>query len=177
MSLCRQRRRGTCKTHLAITRSCMSNTVRGRSYQRGRSRQPTGDRDPLKAALCETTMRRVLATRAHLLLRCKSPQLAHHVNPEIDRHGRYQRVDGPPCDIGKAAPRGVMQNRRASEIYRLEHAAGGGIIGARRKNGAHLHRPWRANLRWSTPRYPARHHVHAESRQQPHDHAWVSTAR
>jgi hypothetical protein len=23
----------------------------------------------------------------------------HHVNPGIDRHGRYRRVAGPPCEL------------------------------------------------------------------------------
>src|SRR5260370_41045347 len=27
--------------------------------------------------------------------------MARHVEPEIDRHGRYQRLTRPPCDIGK----------------------------------------------------------------------------
>jgi hypothetical protein len=31
--------------------------------------------------------------------------LAHHVNPGIDRHGRYRGVTGPHCDIGKTAAR------------------------------------------------------------------------
>src|SRR6267378_6068710 len=32
-----------------------------------------------------------------------SPVLAHHVDPGIDRNGRYQRVTGPPRGIGKTA--------------------------------------------------------------------------
>ena len=28
-------------------------------------------------------------------------RMARHVEPEIDRHGRYQRLTRPPCDIGK----------------------------------------------------------------------------
>ena len=31
--------------------------------------------------------------------------LAHRVDPVIDREGRYQRVTGPPCEIGKTAVR------------------------------------------------------------------------
>jgi len=62
------------------------------------------------------------------------------------RHGRpnrYRRVSGPPCDIGRTAPRGVAQNRRASQICQLERVAGRGIIPPRRTNSAHLHRPGR----------------------------------
>jgi hypothetical protein len=39
---------------------------------------------------------------------------------------------------------GVEQNRKPSQIRRLERAAGHGIIAPRRGNSEHLHRPWRA---------------------------------
>ncbi len=47
-------------------------------------------------------------------------------------------------------PRGVVQDRRPSQIYRLKRVAGCGIIGAWRSNSAHLHRPWRASTAEST---------------------------
>jgi hypothetical protein len=37
-----------------------------------------------------------------------------------------------------------------SQIYRLERVAGFGIIASRRRNIAHLHRPWRATVRQGT---------------------------
>jgi hypothetical protein len=37
-----------------------------------------------------------------------------------------------------------VQDRGPSQIDRWERMAGCGIIGARRTNSAHLHRPWRA---------------------------------
>ena len=40
--------------------------------------------------------------------------------------------------------RGVAQDRRPSQICRLERAAGPNIIAPRRTSSAHLHRPWRA---------------------------------
>jgi hypothetical protein len=74
----------------------------------------------------------------------KPPLVAHHVDPGIDREGRYRRVTGPLAKAGRQPrPWGVAQNRGPSQIYRLERVAGRGIIGARRKNSAHLHRPWR----------------------------------
>ena len=39
-----------------------------------------------------------------------------------------------------------MQDRNASQIHRLERAAGGGIMVLWRTNIAHLHRPWRATI-------------------------------
>src|SRR6266699_2898505 len=39
-------------------------------------------------------------------------------------------------------------------MCRLERVAGCGIIAPRRRNSAHLHRPWRANLRQSTISLP-----------------------
>src|SRR5437660_9081184 len=74
---------------------------------------------------------------------------AHHVDPGIDREGRDRRVTGPPCESGKHSPTGVVQNRRASQIYRFERVAGCGIIGERRGNNAHLHRPWRATSEYA----------------------------
>jgi len=59
----------------------------------------------------------------------------------IDRHWPLQRVTGPS---GRQPPRGVVQNSGASQTCRLERVVGCGIIGARRKNSAHFHRPWRA---------------------------------
>ena len=57
-------------------------------------------------------------------------------------------------EIEKTAPRGVAKNRRPSQTCRLERAAGCGLIGERRKNSAHLHRPWRATVRQSTLKRP-----------------------
>src|SRR5260221_13809943 len=51
----------------------------------------------------------------------------------------------PTCDTGKAAAHeGVVQHRGPSQFCRLERVAGSRIIVPRRKNSAHLHRPWRA---------------------------------
>ena len=47
-----------------------------------------------------------------------------------------------------------MQDRRQSQYCRLERVAGCGIIAPRRTHSAHLHRPWRANLRQSTREHP-----------------------
>ena len=78
-------------------------------------------------------------------LRRMRPLPAHHVDPEIDRHGRYRKITGPPRDIGKSGgPRRVVQDRGASQTCRLERVAGCGIIAPRRTNSAHHHRPWRA---------------------------------
>jgi hypothetical protein len=43
-----------------------------------------------------TAQRRIFSTR-------RIPQLAHHVDPGIDRDGRYQRVTRPPCEIWNTA--------------------------------------------------------------------------
>jgi hypothetical protein len=51
---------------------------------------------------------------------------------------------------------GVAQDRRPSQICRLERVAGRGIIAPRRKRSAHLHRPWRAsdfNGLWARHRF------------------------
>jgi hypothetical protein len=34
-----------------------------------------------------------------------SPEAVRHVDPGVDRQGRYRRVTGPPAEIGKAAAR------------------------------------------------------------------------
>jgi hypothetical protein len=56
--------------------------------------------------------------------------------------------DRPPRQAASAAggrhPRGAVQNRRPSQIYRLELVQGADIIAPPRKSSAHLHRPWRA---------------------------------
>lgn len=56
--------------------------------------------------------------------------------------------DRPPRQAASAAggrhPRGAVQNRRPSQIYRLELVQGARIIAAWRSSSAHLHRPWRA---------------------------------
>ena len=60
-------------------------------------------------------------------------------------YGCYRRMTGPPTiSESQAACRGVAQDRRTSQMYRLERAEGGGIIAPRRSSSAHLHRPWRA---------------------------------
>jgi len=62
-------------------------------------------------------------------------------DPGIDREGRYRRVSGPRCDIGKTPtpPRGAAQDRRPSQYHRLERAAGYRIIVPRRARSAHFH--------------------------------------
>jgi hypothetical protein len=51
---------------------------------------------------------------------------------------------------------GVAQDRRPSQICRLERVAGRGIIAPRRKRSAHLHRPWRAIFTEAEPLRRAR---------------------
>jgi hypothetical protein len=50
-------------------------------------------------------------------------------------------ADHPFRDRG---PKGVVLDRKASQSRELECNAGCRIIGPRRSNSAHLHRPWRA---------------------------------
>jgi hypothetical protein len=52
------------------------------------------------------------------------------------------REDGRLC--------AVAQDRRPSQLHRLQRVAGCRIIAPRQTNSAHLHRPWRATLRQST---------------------------
>ena len=71
--------------------------------------------------------------------------LAHHLDPGVDRQGRYRRITRPPCDIGRSGgPRRVVKNPGASQTCRLERVAGCGIIAPRRNSSAHLHPPRRA---------------------------------
>ena len=70
--------------------------------------------------------------------------MVHHVDLRVDREGRYREVTGPSANWEDSRPRGVVQNRWPSQIYRLGRMAGGGIIAPRRNNRAHLHRPRRA---------------------------------
>jgi hypothetical protein len=57
-------------------------------------------------------------------------------------------------EIVETAAGVAVQNRRLSQICRLERVAGCRIIGARRTNSAHLHRPWRAITRHWTLEVP-----------------------
>jgi hypothetical protein len=58
----------------------------------------------------------------------------------------WQRIASPTTLRNRedSRPRCAVQNRRVSQICRLERVAGCGIIGVWRKSSAHLHRPWRA---------------------------------
>ena len=58
---------------------------------------------------------------------------------------------GPCFEIGKiSASKAVAWNRRPSQIHRLDSNEGVCIIAPRRTRIAHLHRPWRATLRFCT---------------------------
>ena len=71
----------------------------------------------------------------------------HHVDPGIDRRSRYRRGKQTTLRYRQdARPRDVVQDRRASQIYRFERTADCSIIEARRRSSVHLHRPWRANF-------------------------------
>src|ERR1700736_848361 len=74
--------------------------------------------------------------------------MAHRAVPGIDRNGRSRSVTGPTPKIGKTATHeGVARDRSPSLVIRPDRVGGRCIIALRRSNSAHLHRPWRANLR------------------------------
>ena len=54
--------------------------------------------------------------------------MVHHVDLRVDREGRYREVTGPSANWEDSRPRGVVQNRWPSQIYRLERLAGGGTL-------------------------------------------------
>src|SRR5881397_1791514 len=66
----------------------------------------------------------------------------------------------PPLDGGSVqaslyvADVPVAKGRRASRIVRLERVAGHSIIAPQRSSSAHLHRPWRAIIRFCTISLP-----------------------
>src|SRR5262249_34435319 len=77
---------------------------------------------------------------------CLLGNRAHHAMRGIDRHG-YRRITGPSFDIATSVdPRCAAQDRGVAQMCRSERVLGFGVIGARRTNSAHRHRPWRASL-------------------------------
>ena len=61
----------------------------------------------------------------------------HRVDRGIGRRGRYRRITGPPCDIGKSGGiRRVAQNRGRSQSRQLKRVAGARTIGQSRTNSA-----------------------------------------
>jgi hypothetical protein len=60
------------------------------------SATPSRDADPVLG------QRRLWSTAAVWGRAGERRLLAHQVDPTIDRHGRYRRITGPPCDIGKS---------------------------------------------------------------------------
>src|SRR5216683_4819614 len=77
------------------------------------------------------------------------PELAHRVDPEIDQEGPLSKGNRTTLrNREDRRPRGVAKNRRASRIIRPERATGHRIIAPRRNNSSHLHRPWRATVRF-----------------------------
>jgi hypothetical protein len=77
------------------------------------------------------------------LLQRMCPDVAHCVDPGIDRQACYRRKAGHPAKSGSSLQYGVAQDREASQTCRLERATGCRIIGPRRTSSAHFFRPWR----------------------------------
>jgi hypothetical protein len=72
----------------------------------------------------------------------------HHVNPGINRQCRPSKGNRTTLAIsGRHPPKGIVQNRRASQIYRLERTTGRGIIALRRSNSGDDERAQRYTFR------------------------------
>jgi hypothetical protein len=70
--------------------------------------------------------------------------VAHHVDSGVDRQGPLSKGNRTTRRNWEGSrPLSIVQSRRLSQLCRAGRAAGCGIIGALRKNSAHLHRPWR----------------------------------